>query len=475
MTTRLEFPEGFAWGAGTAAFQIEGAAAEDGRTPSIWDTFSRTPGKVNGGDNGDIACDHYHRMKQDLDLMTTLGLRNYRFSVSWSRVLPNGSGEVNETGLDFYQRLVDGLLERNITPMLTLYHWDLPQVLEDRGGWLSRETADHFAELADVIGRTLGDRVSKIATLNEPWCSAFLGYGSGVHAPGRTDKGAAITAAHHLNLAHGRAVSALRAVVPSESQLSVALNLAHVRPATDLSQDMKAAEHVEALANRIFLEPMLRGRYPEQLVEDTRHLTDWAFVQDGDLEAISVPLDVLGINYYAPAQVVAPTDEVREQARGRWVNDPTQSDGGPSPWPGTDLAYAVPQPGPYTDMGWPIAPETLTDLLLGVHRDYPEMPLVVTENGCACADVPSPDGEVDDQDRITYIGEHLDAVHSAIQEGADVRGYYVWSLLDNFEWAWGFSKRFGLVYVDYATQQRVPKASAHWFRTVIEANAVTVD
>ena len=300
---------------------------------------------------------------------------------------------------------------------------------------------------AGVVGRALGDRVSTITTLNEPFCPAFLGYGSGVHAPGHTDNGSAIAAAHHLNLAHGRAVSALRAVVPSESQLSVALNLAHVRPATDLPQDWKAAEHVDAVANRIFLEPILRGRYPEQLVEDTRHLTDCSFVHDGDLEVISALIDVLGVNYYAPVLVVAPTDELREQARGCWVNDPSQSDGGPSPWPGTDLVYAVPQPGPYTDTGWPIAPETVTDLLLGVHRDYPEIPLVVTENGCVRRR-PSPDGEVDDPDRITYLSEHLDAVHAAIEEGVDVRGYYVWSLLDNFEWAWGYSKRFGLVYVD---------------------------
>ena len=475
MTTTLSFPEGFAWGSATAATQIEGAASEDGRSPSIWDAFCATPGKVRGGDTAEVACDHYHRMKEDLDLMASLGLQSYRFSVSWSRVLPEGSGAVNETGLDFYQRLVDGLLERGITPLLTLYHWDLPQVLDDRGGWLNRDTAQHFAELADVVGRSLGDRVATITTLNEPFCSAFLGYASGVHAPGHTDNGEALTAAHHLNLAHGRAVSALRSVVPATSTLSVTLNLAHVSPASDAAEDVAAAAHVDAVANRIFLDPILRGHYPARLVEDTQHLTDWSFVQDGDLEVISAPIDVLGVNYYTPAVVAAPTSELLAQTTGRWVNDPSQSDAGPSPWPGTDLAFAVPQPGPYTDMGWPIAPETFTELLVGVHRDYPEIPLVITENGCACADVPGPDGEVDDADRIAYLSEHLAAVHTAITAGVDVRGYYVWSLMDNFEWAWGYGKRFGIVYVDYESQQRVPKASARWFRKVIADNAVTVD
>ncbi len=475
MTTTLSFPEGFTWGSATAAAQIEGAASEDGRSPSIWDTFCTTPGKVQNGDTATIACDHYHRMKEDLDLMASIGLRYYRFSVSWSRVLPSGSGTVNETGLDFYQRLVDGLLERGITPLLTLYHWDLPQTLDDQGGWLNRQTADHFAELAGVIGRSLGDRVSTITTLNEPFCSAFLGYGSGVHAPGRANNGEALQAAHHLNLAHGRAVSALRAVVPDTNRLSVTLNLAHVSPASSSPEDVAAAAHVDAVANRIFLDPILRGHYPPQLVEDTRHLTDWSFVHDGDLEVISAPIDVLGVNYYTPAVVAAPTPELRRQASGRWVNDPSQSDAGPSPWPGTDLAYAIPQSGPYTDMGWPIAPETFTELLVGVHRDYPEIPLVITENGCACADVLGDDGEVHDDDRIAYLSQHLAAVHAAIAAGVDVRGYYVWSLMDNFEWAWGYSKRFGIVYVDYASQRRVPKASAHWFGEVVRNNAVSVD
>jgi beta-glucosidase len=406
-------------------------------------------------------------MADDLDLMAGLGLQGYRFSVSWSRVLPDATGEVNQAGLDFYSRLVDGLLERGITPLMTLYHWDLPQLLEDRGGWLDRDSADRFAHLAEVMGRALGDRVPTITTLNEPFCSAFLGYGSGVHAPGHTDNAAALTAAHHLNLAHGRAVAALRAVVPDGTSVSVTLNLAHVSPASGSAEDATAAEHVDAVANRIFTEPILRGRYPEGLVADTRHLTDWSFVRDGDLAEISAPIDVLGVNYYAPSKVAAATDELRAAAAGRWVNDPSQSAAGPSPWPGTDLAFAVPQPGPYTDMGWPMAPHTFTELLVGVHRDYPEIPLVITENGCATADTRSADGSVADPDRIGYLARHIAAVHRAIEAGVDVRGYYVWSLLDNFEWAWGYSKRFGIVYVDYETQERIPKQSAWWFRDVV--------
>jgi len=467
---RLAFPPGFVWGSATAAYQIEGAVHADGRMPSIWDVFCQVPGNITGGDTGDVACDHYFRMDADLDLMAELGLPSYRFSVSWPRVIPGGSGPVNEAGLDFYRRLVDGLLERGITPLLTLYHWDLPQALQFEGGWTNRDTVDRFADYAEVIGRALGDRVPTITTLNEPWCAAFLGHASGVHAPGLTDNGTALLVAHHLNLAHGRAVRAVRSVCPA--QLSVTLNLAQLRPATDTEADLAAAEHVDRIANRIFLDPMLRGSYPQELLTETKHLTDWAFVADGDLAEINAGLDSLGINFYAPSEVTAASPEVRAQVTGRWVNDPSQSEAGPSPWPGTDLAYSVPQPGPYTAMGWPIVPEAFTDLLLRVHRDYPEVPLVVTENGAAFTDEVSPDGAVHDADRIDYVHRHLVAVHAAIERGADVRGYYLWSLLDNFEWAWGYSKRFGMVYVDYPTQRRIPKDSARWFREVIAANAV---
>lgn len=472
MTHRLHFPDHFTWGSATAAYQIEGAANADGRLPSIWDVFCQVPGKVRNGDTGDVADDHYHRMEGDLDLMAALGLPSYRFSVSWPRVVPGGSGPVNAAGLDFYQRLVDGLLERNITPLLTLYHWDLPQALQNEGGWTNRETVGRFVDYAEVIGRALGDRVPTITTLNEPWCSAFLGHSSGVHAPGITDNAAAITAAHHLNLAHGRAVTALRAVVPSSTQLSITLNLAQVYAATDTPADVEAASHVDAIANRIFLDPILRGAYPSDLLHTTRHITNWAFVAEGDLTDINAPIDVLGVNFYAPSRVTAATDEVRAQVTGRWVNDPSQADAGASPWPGTDLAYSVSQPGPYTGMGWPIVPESFTDLLLRVRRDYPEIPMVITENGASFDDEVTADGEVHDADRIDYVRRHLAAVHAAIQGGADVRGYYLWSFMDNFEWAWGYSKRFGMVHVDYDSLVRTPKDSALWFRDVIKNNAV---
>jgi beta-glucosidase len=470
MTRQLKFPAGFVWGTATAAYQIEGAASEGGRVPSIWDTFCRGEGNVVNGDTGDVACDHYHRRTEDLDLMATLGIPAYRFSIAWPRVLPE-IGQPNQVGLAFYDRLVDGLLERDITPLLTLYHWDLPQTIQDSGGWVSRSTVDRFVELAQLVGRLLGDRVATMTTLNEPFCSAFLGYASGIHAPGLTDNAAALTAAHHLNLAHGRAVTALRAVIPAGNKLSITLNLAQVEPASDSAEDHAATQHVEDIANNIFLEPILRGRYPTPLLEQTSHITDWSFVQDGDLADISAPIDVLGINYYSPARIAGPADIHHETDR-RWVNDPATTTAGPSPWPGTDRAFSVPQPGPYTAMGWPIAPEGLTRLLLDVHRGYPEVPLVVTENGCAYDDAIGSDGVVHDHERIDYLREHLAAVHAAIAAGVDVRGYYLWSFMDNFEWAWGYSQRFGIVHVDYDTLERTPKDSALWFRDVIKNNAV---
>jgi beta-glucosidase len=474
MTRSLSFPTGFVWGAATAAYQIEGAVAEDGRLPSIWDTFCSVPGNVVNGDTGDVACDHYHHLDQDLDVMAELGLPAYRFSVSWPRIIPHGSGPVNEAGLDFYRRLVDGLLCRGIMPLLTLYHWDLPQALQDAGGWLSRDTVERFAELADVVGRALGDRVSAFTTLNEPFCSAFLGYGTGTHAPGVSDNGCALAAAHHLNLAHGRAVTALRAVVRPEATVSITLNVAQIEAASDSDADLAAARHVDAIANRIFLEPILRGRYPDRLVEETRHFSDWSFVLDGDLTAISMPIDLLGVNYYSPTTVAA-TPAAGEPVGGGGPNGrPVHRNAEPSQWPGTDRARTVAMPGPYTDMGWTIDPDSLTRLLLGLHRDYPEMPLVITENGAAYPDVPGPDGAVHDPERIGYLAAHLTAVHAAITAGADVRGYYLWTLMDNFEWAWGFSKRFGIVYVDYASLTRTPKDSAHWFRDVVRRNAVEI-
>ena len=454
MTKLRSFPEGFVWGSATAAYQIEGAVAEDGRTPSIWDTFSRTPGKVLGGDTGDVACDHYHRADEDIALMADLGLQAYRFSVSWSRVLPE-PGTVNQRGLDFYRRLVDRLLDRGIDPLVTLYHWDLPQWASDRGGWLTRDTPERFAEFATIMGSALGDRVSAVTTLNEPYCSAYLGHATGEHAPGTKDAEAAVTAAHHLNLAHGRAMLALRETVRPGCQLAITLNLMQAEPASDAPEDLAACRDVDAVSNRIFLDPILCGSYPEPLLEATAHLTDWAFVQDGDLATIHQPLDLLGINYYNPVRIASADDH--DTARL---------------WPGTQRSRAVALPGPLTSMGWPIDPGGLTRLLLRLHDDFPGLPLVITENGCAYEDKPTATGQVHDDERIDYLHRHLAAVADALDAGVDVRGYYVWSLLDNFEWAWGYSQRFGIVHVDFDTLARTPKDSALWFRDVITRNAI---
>ncbi len=467
----LTFPPGFVWGAATASYQIEGAAADDGRTASIWDTFSHQPGKILNGDTGDVAVDHYHRMVEDVALMAELGLHSYRFSTSWSRILPNGGDTVNPAGLDFYSRLVDELLAHDITPLITLYHWDLPQELEDAGGWLNRVTAQKFADYADVVARALGDRITTWTTLNEPWCSSYLGYAAGVHAPGLTDNASALRAVHHLNLAHGLGASALRSVLPSTGQVSITLNLANVRPASQSDADLAAARLAEGLANRVFLNPILDGEYPKDILDDTADVTDWAFVLDGDLKAIHQPIDVLGVNYYSPARVAAATDELRAAQAGRYANDPLRA-AGPTLYPGTDRVYSMPQEGPYTDMGWRIEPDSLREVLVNVHETYPNLPLVVTENGSAWPDVVAADGQVPDPGRIDYLEGHLRAVHAAIAAGVDVRGYYAWSLLDNFEWAFGYAKRFGIVYVDYDTQQRTIKQSGHRYREIIAANGL---
>ena len=470
-TATAQFPPGFLWGTATASYQIEGAVHEDGRRDSIWDTFSHTPGKVVGGDTGDVAVDHYHRMADDVALMADLNLAAYRFSIAWPRIVPTGSGAVNRAGLDFYSRLIDELLARGITPAATLYHWDLPQPLQDAGGWLNRDTAARFAEYAAVVAQELGDRLPMVTTLNEPWCSAFLGYGTGVHAPGVTGLATALTAAHHLNLAHGLGTTALRAHLPAGSKVALTLNLAAVHAASGSEADQRAAQHVQDVSNRIFLDPVLRGRYPGALLADLQHVTDFSFVRDGDLAAIGVGTDVLGVNYYSPTLVAAATPELSSQVNSGFVNDP-QSASGPMPYPGTDLAFALPQDGPYTAMGWRVEPDAFAELLLWVHHEYPGVELMVTENGAAYDDKLASDGRVRDADRIAYLDGHLRAVHAAIQGGADVRGYFLWSLMDNFEWAWGYSKRFGIVHVDFATQVRTPKDSAHWYRDVIARNAV---
>ncbi|MFJ2116103.1 MULTISPECIES: GH1 family beta-glucosidase [unclassified Streptomyces] len=450
------FPPGFLWGTATAAYQIEGAPQENGRTPSIWDTFSHTPGKTARGETGDVAVDHFHRRAEDVRLMADLKVNAYRFSVSWSRVQPTGRGPAVQRGLDFYRGLVDDLLDHGIEPVLTLYHWDLPQELEAAGGWPARETAYRFAEYARTVGEALGDRVVRWTTLNEPWCSAFLGYASGVHAPGRTDPVAALRAAHHLNLGHGLAAQALRSVLPARGQVSVSLNPSCVRPLTRSPQDLNARRRIDALANRIFSGPMLGGGYPEDLFADTARLTDWSFVHDGDEAVSRQPLDSLGINYYQPTVVSATAAPAAGANGGHGASDH-------SPWPGAEAIAFHQPPGEQTEMGWSVDPSGLYDLLTRYAREAPGLPLMVTENGAAYPDKPGADGTVHDPDRIRYLHGHLSAVRRAIGDGADVRGYFLWSLLDNFEWAYGYGKRFGAIHVDYETQRRTPKSSARWY------------
>ncbi|MEU5921367.1 GH1 family beta-glucosidase [Streptomyces sp. NPDC047141] len=460
LTAVRSFPAGFLWGAATAAYQIEGAAAEDGRTPSIWDTFAHTPGKVFEGHTGDVAVDHYHRFREDVGIMAELGLNAYRFSVSWSRVQPTGRGPAVQRGLDFYRRLVDELLAAGIEPALTLYHWDLPQELEDAGGWPERSTAERFAEYAGIVAGALGDRVKRWTTLNEPWCSAFLGYGSGVHAPGRTDPVASLRAAHHLNLGHGLAVQALRAGLPSDRQLAVSLNLHEIRPLTGAAEDLDAARRIDAVGNRIWLGPMLEGAYPEDLLADTAHLTDWSFVRDGDTAVANRPLDLLAVNYYTPTLVSHVPDGAEKP------QDDGHGNSEHSPWPGADAVAFHRAPGEPTAMGWAVDPGALYDLLRRVSAAYPGLPLVISENGAAYEDVVGEDGSVHDPQRAAYVHAHLEAVHRAMADGVDVRGYFLWSLLDNFEWAYGYAKRFGAVRVDYDTLERTPKSSARWYARV---------
>jgi beta-glucosidase len=461
-SARRTFPEDFLWGSATASYQIEGGYLEDGRTFSIWDTFCRTPGKVLNGDTGDVADDHYHRWQQDIGLIKELGLQAYRFSIAWPRIQPGGSGPVNPAGTAFYDRLVDALLAAGVQPVATLYHWDLPQELEDAGGWVNRETALRFGDYAEHVAGALGDRISVWTTLNEPWCAAFLGYAAGVHAPGRTEPASALAAAHHLNLAHGLGARAVRSVLGEATDVSVTLNLHVVRPEDPYSDDdLDAVRQIDAVGNRVFLGPMLQGAYPEDLLSDTAHVTDWSFVQDGDTATAQVPLSVLGINYYSTAKArrFGGVGE-RQLADGH-------GDSSASPWVGADDVEFVPVPGPYTAMGWNIDPSGMTELLTTVGARYPGLPLMVTENGAAFYDEVSPDGRVRDSDRIGYLHGHIDAVLSAREAGIDVRGYFLWSLLDNFEWAYGYDRRFGIIRVDYDTLERTIKDSGRWYSQLI--------
>lgn len=460
----LEFAPDFLLGSATASYQIEGAFDEDGRGPSIWDTFSKTPGKTTNGDTGDVADDHYHRFEEDLDLMKKLGLEAYRFSIAWPRIQPTGSGPVNKAGLDFYSKLVDGLLERGIRPIATLYHWDLPQALEDQGGWTNRDTAYRFAEYAAIVGEALGDRVATWTTLNEPWCSAYLGYGSGAHAPGVTSKLASLQAVHHLNLAHGLALQELRRVVTkADVTYSVTLNFHVLRDGGHGGDE--AIRRIDALANRAFTWPILKGEYPSDLLEDTAAITEWDFVREGDLDTIQQPIDFLGVNYYSTA-TVRMWDGVSE----RQNNDGHKPSSGTA-WPGSENVEFVKQEGPYTSMGWNIAPEGLETLLVSLHDEFPGTPLVITENGAAFEDRVE-DGAVHDKERTDYLRRHFTAAHRAIERGVDLRGYMVWSLLDNFEWGYGYTKRFGIVHVNYETQERIVKDSGLWYSSLIESRRI---
>jgi beta-glucosidase len=443
----VSFPDGFAWGTATASYQIEGAVAEGGRSRSIWDTFSHTPGKIDNGDTGDVADDHYHRYEEDVGHMADLGVGWYRFSLAWPRLQPAGRGRLNPAGLDFYARLIEALLEKDIKPWVTLYHWDLPQVLEDEGGWPNRDTALRFAEYASAVFLRLQDRVAHWTTLNEPWCSSILGYSMGAHAPGRTEPGEAIKAAHHLLLGHGLAVEAMRDENAAHAY-GITLNLSPTDAASEAPEDVDAARRADGIANRFFLDPLLNGTYPDDLGFPTGH------VAQGDLERISADLDFLGINYY-----------FRTVVRSAEPHD------GPTLWPFNTDIDPVERGLPKTAMGWEIDAQGLYDLLTRVARDYPRVPLYVTENGAAFPDEKT-NGAVHDADRVEYLKTHFQAAARAIADGVDLRGYFVWSLLDNFEWAYGYSKRFGLIHVDYETLDRTPKDSAAFYAAVTRANAV---
>ncbi|KDN87408.1 GH1 family beta-glucosidase [Kitasatospora cheerisanensis] len=436
MTDRHDLPPDFRWGVSTAAYQIEGAVDEDGRGRSVWDDFCDRPGAVKGGDTGRVACDHYHRWPEDVELMRGLGLDGYRFSIAWPRVQPTGRGAVNGAGLDFYERLVDGLLEAGITPLPTLFHWDLPQALEDGGGWMQRETAFRFAEYADLVADRLGDRVPAWITLNEPFVHMVFGYALGIHAPGHSLMLDALPTAHHQLLGHGLAAAGLRS---RGLDVLIANNLTPVRPASDSAEDRAAADAYDALHNWLFLDPLLLGRYPDLSAYGVGEDLHGA-VREGDLDLITGPgLDGLGVNYYNPTRIAAPAD------------------------PGLPFTQAPIEGVPLTHFGWPVVPDGLHELLHTLRARYGDAlpPITITESGC------STDETLDDTFRIDYLATHLDALARAVADGIDVRGYYTWSLLDNFEWAEGFGERFGLVHVDFDTQQRTPRASYAWYRDLI--------
>jgi beta-glucosidase len=439
------FPEGFRWGVATAAYQIEGGAREGGRGPSIWDSFAHTPGLTRDGDTGDVACDHYHRWESDLDLLTELGVTDYRMSVSWSRLQPTGRGPLNPVAIEYYAGILSGLRDRGIRPLVTLYHWDLPQPLEDEGGWPRRATAERFADYAVAVVDAFGHLAADWVTLNEPWCSSFLGYGNGAHAPGRKDHRDAVAAAHHLNLAHGLALAAIRLAHPA-ARVGIAHIVTDILPASDSAADHAAADRLDAVSNRVFLDPLAVGRYSDDVLAALVPFGLDRVVREGDLELIGAPIDFLGVNHYQ--RIIA-----RDAPAA-------------APFRVTERAA---EPAS-TSFGWSVIPESLTAVLIRVQREFGDLPLLVTENGASFDDVVGPDGEVDDLERVAYLDAYLAAAAWAIAFGVNLRGYYAWSFLDNFEWAEGYSKRFGIVFVDYATQARIPKRSAYWYRRLIAAH-----
>jgi beta-glucosidase len=446
------FPDGFLWGAATASYQIEGAAKEDGRGQSIWDTFSYAPGNTANGDTGDVACDHYHRVGEDVALMAELGLDAYRFSVAWPRIQPDGVGAANPLGLAFYDRLVDELLGVGIRPVVTLYHWDLPQALDDRGGWLNRDVAHWFSDYTAHVVDALGDRVGNWTTLNEPWCSSVLSYAIGEHAPGHHDTVESMVAAHHLMLAHGTAVPVIREHCPG-AEVSITLNPTQVwGPEDGDDLDADAVRRADNALNGLFFGPIFHGAYPGGFLDDTAHLTDHAYIGDGDLDTISAPLDNLGINNYFPTRVRAARDGEDRS----------------NPMPGCDGVVTEPPHPPLTAMGWEISPESHRAIVERSARES-GLPIYITENGSAWDDVVDADGAVHDAERVAYLQGHLGALADAVADGLDLRGYFAWSLMDNFEWAHGYDKRFGIIHVDYDTQRRTVKDSGREYARIIAA------
>jgi len=453
MTQSFQFPAEFQWGTATAAYQIEGAVHEDGRSESIWDAFSHTPGKVLNGDTGDIACNHYHRWKEDIQLVKDLGCKTYRFSIAWPRILPHGRGKVNQAGIDFYNRIIDELLAADIRPMVTLYHWDLPTALPN--AWLDRGTVDAFAEFTSVTARVYGDRVKDWVTINEPWCASFLSYKLGIHAPGLRDHYQAFIAAHHLLLAHGKSVPILRSEC-SGAHLGIALNLSPIYPFTKSQADLDAARNADGELARWFLDPLYGRRYPADIIADVQKAgvfksAEPEFIQASDMECIAAPTDFLAVNYYSRNIV---------KAGSKHAKDPTSTE------------HVATLAGEHTDIGWEVYPSGLFEILSRVYWTYKPAEIIISENGASYADGLDEDGHIHDQRRIDYLRAHIQQVGKAIQTGIPVNGYYLWSLMDNFEWSMGYSQRFGIIHVDYLSQKRTLKDSAFWYRDLIQKNSI---